>query len=106
MAPERFLDETEPMPQSDMWGFGATLCEVLTGNVPFGEEGGKAQSRGDVPMPAIPGVSADVQRLIHACLAKEPGDRPTARQISEAARARQYPVKSRKPLVYAIQWLA
>lgn len=106
MAPERFLDETEPMPQSDMWGFGATLCEVLTGNVPFGEEGGKAQSRGDVPMPAIPGVSADVQRLIHACLAKEPGDRPTARQISEAARARQYPVKSRKPLVYAILAIA
>lgn len=106
MAPERFLDGTEPMPQSDMWGFGATCCEVFTGNVPFGEEGGKAQSSGNVPMPTIPGVSADVQRLIHACLAKEPGDRPTARQISEAARARQYPVKSRKPLIYSLLALA
>lgn len=106
MAPERFLDGTEPMPQSDMWGFGATLCEVLTGKVPFGEEGGKAQSRDNMPMPTIPGVSADVQRLIHACLAKEPGDRPTAQQISEAARAQQYPVKSRKPLIYALLALA
>lgn len=105
MAPERFLDDTEPMPQSDIWGFGATLYEVLTGKVPFGEEGGRAQAK-DVPMPSIPSVSADIQRLIHACLAKEPGNRPTAQQIADAARAKQYPIKSKKPLWLALAALA
>lgn len=106
MAPERFLDDTEPMTQSDIWGFGATLCEVLTGRVPFGENGGRAQSKGNAPMPHIPNVSADIQRLIHACLAKEPGDRPTAQQIVAAARAMQYPVKSRRNLKIGLIALA
>ena len=96
MAPERFMEGTEPIPQSDIWAFGATLCEILTGKVPFGEEGGKTQMEGNTPMPSIPGVSADIQRLIHACLAKEPGDRPSAEQIIKAAERRQYPIKSKK----------
>lgn len=96
MAPERFLEGTEPMTQSDIWAFGATLCEILTGKVPFGEEGGKSQMEGNLPLPSIPGVSADIQRLIHACLAKEPGDRPSAEQITKAAERKQYPIKSKK----------
>ena len=96
MAPERFQEGAEPIPQSDIWAFGATLCEILTGNVPFGEEGGNTQMEGNTPIPSIPGVSADIQRLIHACLAKEPGDRPSAEQIVKAAERKQYPVKSKK----------
>ncbi len=96
MAPERFMEGTEPIPQSDIWALGATLCEILTGKVPFGEEGGKTQMEGNTPMPSIPGVSADIQRLIHACLAKEPGDRPSAEQIIKAAERSQYPIKSKK----------
>ncbi len=101
MAPERFQKDAEPMAQSDIWGFGATLCEILTGKVPFGEEGGRYQAEGH-PIPAIPDVSSDVHRLILDCLALQPEDRPTAQQIAEAARARQYPVKSRKPLILAL----
>ena len=48
MAPERFLDDAEPMCQSDVWAFGATLYEILTGKVPFGEEGGKFQKENNV----------------------------------------------------------
>ena len=98
MAPERFQEGAEPIPQSDIWAFGATLCEILTGNVPFGEEGGKTQVEQDAPMPIISGVSNDIQRLIHACLSKEPGNRPSAEQIIKAANAKQFPVKSKKYL--------
>ena len=94
MAPERFHEDAEPMPQSDIWAFGATLYEILTGNVPFGEEGGKEQVENNLPIPNVEGVHADIQRLVRACLDKEPGNRPTAQQISDAARVKQYPVKS------------
>ena len=102
MAPERFQEGTEPIPQSDIWAFGATLCEILTGKVPFGEEGGKNQMESNAEMPVIPNVSSDIQRLIHACLSKEPGDRPSAEQIIKAAEVRQYPIKSKKYLYGAI----
>lgn len=98
MAPERFQEGAEPIPQSDIWAFGATLCEILTGNVPFGEEGGKTQVEQDAQMPIISGVSNDIQRLIHACLSKEPENRPSAEQIIKAANAKQFPVKSKKYL--------
>lgn len=106
MAPERFQKDAEPMVQSDIWGFGATLCEILTGKVPFGEDGGQAQVEGKYPIPSILGISADIQRLIHDCLALQPGDRPSAQQIADAARARQYPLKSRRPLWLALLALA
>ena len=96
MAPERFLEDAEPIPQSDIWAFGATLFEILTGQMPFGEDGGKTQAESDAAMPNLPNISSDIKKLIQACLAKEPGNRPSAEQIIEAAKARQFPVKSRK----------
>ena len=106
MAPERFQENIDPMPESDIWAFGATLCEILTGEVPFGETGGQMQEEEATAMPKLPGVSADVQRLIYACLQKDPSKRPTAKQIMEAAKARQYPVKSKGVLVGALAFLA
>lgn len=96
MAPERFQEGAEPIAQSDIWAFGATLCEILTGKVPFGEEGGRNQVAKNMPMPSIPNVPSDIQRLIHACLSPEPGNRPSAAEIKEAAMAKQYPIKSKK----------
>ncbi len=101
MAPERFLEGTEPMPQSDIWAFGATLFEILTGKVPFGEEGGRTQMETAAAIPSVPGMPSDIQRLIHDCLSPEPGNRPSAEQIIKAAERRTYPVKS-KGLVYGL----
>lgn len=99
MAPERFEEEVEPMPESDIWAVGATLCEIITGNVPFGEEGGWLQLQdATAPMPMLPGVSPDLQRLIHACLNKDKALRPTAAQLMESAKVKQYPIKSKKSL--------
>lgn len=50
------------------------------------------------PMPTLPKVSPDVQRLIYACLNKNKDLRPTAQQLIESAKTRQYPIKSKKPL--------
>ena len=105
MAPERFTPGVDPMPQSDIWAFGATLCEVLTGKVPFGEAGGQTQRDGAVFSLPLTGIPSDIQRIIHACLEKEPGNRPTAQQLAEAARARQFPIRRRWPLPLALSLL-
>lgn len=105
MAPERFQKDVDPMPQSDIWAFGATLCEILTGCVPFGEEGGQAQIRG-ASMPVLSMISAPMQRVIHACLDKEPGNRPSAQQLMDAARARQFPLKRKLTVGWIILLIA
>lgn len=96
MAPERFVEGSEPSTASDVWAFGAAMHEILTGNVPFGDQGGYIQTQQQVALPVIEGLSPDIQRLIHACLDADPEKRPTAAQIEEAAKARQYPVKKKK----------
>lgn len=104
MAPERFQENAVPMSQSDIWAFGATLYEILSGKVPFGEEGGKCQLDNPDSIAPIGNIPSDVQRLISDCLAIEPGNRPSAKMIKEAAIFRQYPVKSHKKYFW-LSWL-
>ena len=105
MAPERFEDEPVPTVESDIWAFGATLCEILTGKVPFGEEGGKNQDL-QTPMPSLSGLSSSIKNLIHACLQKDPKKRPTAKQIKQAAQSKQYPLKPKTPLIVTLVLMA
>ena len=93
MAPERFVEGTEPGLPSDIWAFGATLCELVTGEVPFGDEGGWAQVSQKLPMPKLPDMPVNIRRLVYACLDPDPKRRPTAKEISELAQARQFPAK-------------
>lgn len=104
MAPERFEDNPIPTVESDIWAFGATLCEILTGKVPFGEEGGKSQ-KDDTIMPALSGLPSSVKNLLHACLRKDPKKRPTAKQLVHAAQVKKYPIKSKTPLFFTIALL-
>ena len=82
MAPERFQENAVPMSQSDIWAFGATLYEILSGKVPFGEEGGKGQLNSSGAVMPIANVPSDIQQLISDCLAIEPGNRPSAKILS------------------------
>lgn len=92
MAPERFNDNPTPIPKSDIWAFGATLCEILTGKVPFGEEGGKSQNK-NTPMPTLLGLPTSIKNIIYACLQNDSSKRPTAQQLVQAAQTKQYPLK-------------
>jgi serine/threonine protein kinase len=81
MPPERFSKENIPIMASDVWATGATLYEMLSGELPFGEHGGLMQKSG-AEIPNIPGKwSKDLIEIIERCLRKYPWDRPVAQQI-------------------------
>lgn len=89
MAPERFSGDPKPSAESDIWAFGATLCEILTGFVPFGENGGLNQTDNRMPKTLLSGLPKDVKKLILACLQRDPNKRPTAQKIMEIAHDRR-----------------
>lgn len=94
MAPERFQDDYESSPESDIWSFGVTLYEILTGKMPFGEKGGLSQLENGDSYPPLPqSVPSDIRNLINDCLSQDISKRPSAAAIHKAAEARQYPVK-------------
>ena len=86
MPPERFEELYKPNPKSDIWSFGATLYELITGDVPFGDEGGGRQLKEKT----VPEIAADIpkriKKLIYSCLDANPEKRPTAKAIAEIAR--------------------
>lgn len=97
MAPERFIEGNQPSTQSDMWAFGATLYELISGCVPFGENGGSEQPDGKVTLQfAGLNISEDIKRLICDCLAKNPEERPTSKRLLEAAQRKKYIVSKKK----------
>lgn len=85
MAPERFSEDYQPVMTSDIWAFGATLYEILTGEVPFGEEGGSNQLKEQKIKALGNKVPRDIHKLVMACLSLNPKDRPTANQIIKIA---------------------
>ena len=68
-----------------MWSLGATLYELMEGDVPFGDFGGINQKSG-AEIPDINGnYSDELKELVLACLCQETWDRPTAEQLSDYA---------------------
>lgn len=90
MAPERFVEGTPPMPESDIWALGATLYELITGDVPFGNDGGCRQKK-DTAIPQIKqDIPEPIKDLIYSCLAYNSKDRPTARSIVDTVLKKRY----------------
>ncbi len=93
MPPERFYDEYNVDSASDVWALGATIYELINGDVPFGSEGGKAQKEHKVVPPLNHNVPKAIRTLIYSCLNANPKKRPSAHQIAELARN-----KGKKPI--------
>lgn len=91
LSPER-LAGLPVEPAADVYSLGVLLHVLLTGDSPFGGE-----TTGDValshwygppaPLPAIPGLPPEVDRLRRRCLAKRAKDRPAAAELATALAA-------------------
>ncbi|GAA4179842.1 serine/threonine-protein kinase [Gryllotalpicola koreensis] len=83
LAPEQVAGEGA-VPASDIYALGLVLLECLTGRRSFpggAVEAAIARMTQDPPMPA--GLCLPWRRLLTAMTARDPGDRPTAAQLTE-----------------------
>lgn len=101
MAPERFIEGISPMPESDIWALGATFYELITGDAPYGNDGGSKQHKGEPIPPIKQDIPLAVKDLIYSCLSYDPKERPTARQIVETVLKRRYAL-NKKSLIAII----
>lgn len=85
MAPERFGKDSTPIMANDIYSLGATTFEMLTGDTPFGDDGGLLQKKG-ADVPSLKGNYSDqLKKVIAKCLNKNSWERPTAEQLEKYA---------------------
>ena len=111
MSPEQVLDWTSVDGRADVWSLGATLYELLTGELVFG--GGSleailARISADSPVPLGRGrseVPTGLERVIIACLEKAPARRLPS--VADLARALlPFAPESSRPTVARIEAIA
>ena len=93
MSPEQLLGEADSV-STDVYALGVMLFEMSTGRRPFEKERAEAlmfEIFGNAP-PTLRSIRSEVpvelDRLVGACLAKEPAQRPaSAAMVAEALRA-------------------
>ena len=85
MAPERFSRNNLPIMANDIYSLGSTVYEMLSGDLPFGNDGGLLQKKG-ADIPELPGdFSPLLKRTLEKCLEAEPWARPTAGRLEDIA---------------------
>ncbi|GAA0530157.1 hypothetical protein GCM10010172_08610 [Paractinoplanes ferrugineus] len=114
VAPERFAG-CPATPATDMFALGTLLYQCLSGRLPWlratPTELVHAECHDDPdPLPEIDGLPVEVVDLMSRCLAKEPGERPTAMVaallLAEAVDARVYvPMSDLEPMPTPSNWI-
>ncbi|HEX9919014.1 MAG TPA: serine/threonine-protein kinase, partial [Pyrinomonadaceae bacterium] len=77
MAPEQFRESAAADARSDIYSFGITLYQMLSGRLPFDGHSWEAleEQHHSQPPPELPNVNAEVSAVVGRCLAKDPADR-------------------------------
>ena len=88
VPPERYMRNPKPQPVGDIFAFGIMLFELITGYLPWNEQGGL----GFIGSQIIPPIEEDefsdaVKDLTIACISFKPEDRPTAEEIRKYAQS-------------------
>jgi hypothetical protein len=84
MAPERFDAESSRTvgPAADIFAWGAVVGYAATGRTPFAADSPPATAMRILTQPPdLTGLTGPLRGLVERALAKEPGDRPTAREL-------------------------
>ncbi|KHD75131.1 serine/threonine protein kinase [Actinoplanes utahensis] len=94
MAPERFdpVDGRPVTAAADIFAWGAVMVFAATGRTPFAADSAAATAMRILTQePNLTGVPEPLRGLVERTLAKEPGDRPTARELLDALLAGEAP---------------
>lgn len=94
MSIESFGKESSSVYARDIWAFGASLYEMMTGDVPFGQYGGMTQKANGGKIPEIKqDFSLELKKIVYDCLALNAWDRPDADQILQRVAAHRAGIK-------------
>lgn len=85
MDPQKFSRKNLPIMANDIWSLGATVFEMLTGELPFGNSGGLLQKKG-AEVPDVPEqFSQLLNDTLRSCMDEDPAKRPWASKLNEIA---------------------
>ena len=97
MAPELFTKSPSAVKATDIWALGATLYELMTGELLFFGQGGVVQLKG-AELPELPDrYSQDLRETVASCLSMDTWSRPTASELTGYAESMLKGKKVRKP---------
>lgn len=85
MAPERFSSDNKPVMLSDIWSLGATIYEIMEGELPYNGEGGYLQLHGADPVKITGLWSHSLKNTITKCMSRDPWKRPQACKLYKIA---------------------
>jgi tRNA A-37 threonylcarbamoyl transferase component Bud32 len=103
MAPEQVVDASAVDDRCDVYAVGVVLYELLTGALPFDDADpvGRMYARlSREPRrlrSLMPSTPADLAALVHRCLARDPAERPSARELCAA-------LADFAPLLHGPEW--
>ena len=104
MAPERFDSEpgTPLTPAADVFAWGVVVAYAGTGRTPFnGDSPPATAARILTQPPQLDGLTGPLRHLVELALAKNPTDRPTARELLDLLLAGEPPLAL--PLAEALE---